>query len=71
MAQGEGQVEAVGVQQADEGPGGRPVPKWRTGHIRENGITGKLNGVGSVDDRPSTNKLHHFVTFIEEKKLRQ
>ena len=27
----------------------------------------KLDGVGPVDNRPSTNKLHHFVRF--KKKL--
>ena len=28
----------------------------------------KLDGVGPVDNRPSTDKLHHFVQKIEKKK---
>ena len=30
---------------------------------------GKLDGVGPVDNRPSTDKLHHFVQKKEEKKV--
>ena len=29
----------------------------------------KLDGVGPVDNRPSTNKLHHFVKKLKIKKL--
>ena len=28
----------------------------------------KLDGVGPIDNRPSTDKLHHFVRKKEEKK---
>ena len=28
----------------------------------------KLDGVGPVDNRPSTNKLHHFVQKKKKKK---
>ena len=28
----------------------------------------KLDGVGPVDNRPSTNYLHYFVQFFERKK---
>ena len=28
----------------------------------------ELDGVGPVDNRPSTNKFHHFVQQEEEKK---
>ena len=33
----------------------------------EDWITSKLDGVGPVDKRPSTNKLHHFVRKKEKK----
>ena len=29
----------------------------------------KIDGVGPVDNRPSTNKLHHFVRKKTKKKL--
>ena len=28
----------------------------------------KLDGMGPIDKRPSTDKLHHFDFFVEEKK---
>ena len=31
----------------------------------------KLDGVGPVDNRPSTDKLHHFVQKEEEKKKKK
>ena len=31
-------------------------------------IVKKLDGVGPVDNRPSTEKLHHFVRKKEEEK---
>jgi hypothetical protein len=31
----------------------------------------KLDGVGPVDNRPSTDKLHHFVRIKEEEKKRR
>ena len=31
------------------------------GHIQVKVFTSKLDGVGPVDNRPSTDKLHHFV----------
>ena len=34
---------------------------------RKNGS--KLDGVGPIDNRPSTNKLHHFVPPPQKKKL--
>ena len=30
----------------------------------------KLDGVGPVDDRPSTNQLHHFVIFFILTKIK-
>ena len=33
------------------------------------GKTPKLDGVGPVDSRPSTDKLHHFVRKKRRKKL--
>jgi hypothetical protein len=35
------------------------------------GMLKKLDGVGPVDNRPSTDKLHHFVQKKEEKKRRK
>ena len=32
---------------------------------------GKLDGVGPVDNRPSTDKLHHFVRKKEEEKKKK
>ena len=29
----------------------------------------KLDGVGPVDNRPSTNQLHNFVHFLKKKKI--
>ena len=31
-------------------------------------VIGKLDGVGPVDNIPTTNKLHHFVRKKEEEK---
>ena len=31
----------------------------------------KLDGVGLVDNRPSTNKLHHFVKKKKFKKIKK
>ena len=32
---------------------------------------GKLDGVGSIDNRPSTDKLHHFVRKKQNNKKKQ
>ena len=34
----------------------------------ETKITNKLDGVGLIDNRPSTDKLHHFVRKTKQKK---
>ena len=40
-------------------------------HSRISGQRNKLDGVGPVDNRPSTNKLYHFVRKKEEKNKNQ
>ena len=36
------------------------------------GLTEKLDGVGPVDKRPSTDSLHHFVEFfLRHKKIKK
>ena len=37
------------------------LAKYLKSVVKQKGCVSKLDGVGPVDNRPSTNKLHHFV----------
>ena len=44
---------------------------WERGGITMVYMKKKLDGVGPVDNRPSTDKLHHFVRKEEEEKKKR
>ena len=48
--------------------GGRFVEYLEEKAHRLNELINELDGVGPVDNRPSTNKLHHFVEEEEKRE---